>query len=87
MLDPCLGDFSRLPPQAGADLGQQPVKFLPQSVELSQCGPALSEDAPFSIGHGELFAQGLIVGQRILHERAKGSQAQPQHQTADPSET
>ena len=27
------------------------------------------------------------VRHRILHERAKGSQAQPQHQTADPSET
>ncbi len=38
------------------------------------------------IGDGEYYPA-EAVRHRILHERAKGSQALPQHQTADPSET
>jgi hypothetical protein len=38
------------------------------------------------IGDGEYYPS-EAVRQRILHERTKASQAQPQHQPADPSET
>ena len=51
----------------------------------------LAAEAPRRYGTGEIgdgeYYPAEAVRHRIRHERAKGSQHQPQHQTADPSET
>jgi len=71
-----------------AALHPDDVEVWPEEVAeaLSLAAEALRRYEAGEIGDSEYYPA-EAVRHRILHERAKGSEAQPQHQTADPSET
>jgi hypothetical protein len=71
-----------------AALHPDDAEIWPEAVAeaLPLAAEALRRYEAGEIGDGEYYPV-ESVRHRILHERAKGSQAQPQHQTADPSET
>jgi len=71
-----------------AALHPDDTEVWPEEVAeaLPLAAEALRRYEAGEIGDGEYYPA-EAVRHRIRHERAKGSQAQPQHQTADPSET
>jgi hypothetical protein len=71
-----------------AALHPDDAEVWPEEVAeaLPLAAEALRRYEAGEIGDGEYYPA-EAVRHRILHERAKGSQVQPQHQTADPSET